>query len=66
MTWAYIISSADRQLFKRCRRAWDLGSQLRQNYEPLKPATVFDILGKNHKRQPPLATSVFHVCTVSS
>lgn len=42
MTWAYIIRSSDRRLFKRCRRAWDLDSRLRQNYEPLKPRRVFD------------------------
>lgn len=42
MTWAYIIRSSDRSTFKRCRRAWDLGSRLRQNYEPLKLAKVFD------------------------
>jgi hypothetical protein len=42
MAWAYVISSFDRRLFKRCRRAWDLGSPSRQNYEPLKPLKVFD------------------------
>jgi hypothetical protein len=42
MAWAYIIESSDRRLFKRCRRAWDLSSALRQNYEPVKPANVFD------------------------
>lgn len=42
MAWAYIIRSADRRSFKRCRRAWDLGSRLRQNYKPLKPTKVFN------------------------
>jgi len=42
MAWAYIISSSDRRLFKRCRRAWDFDSRLRQNYEPIKPLSVFN------------------------
>ena len=42
MAWAYIINSSDRRSFKRCRRAWDLGSRARQNYEPIKPTRVFD------------------------
>ncbi len=41
MAWAYVISSSDRESFKRCRRAWDLGSRVRQNYEPVKPMRVF-------------------------
>lgn len=42
MAWAYVIRSSDRELFKRCRRAWDFGSRERQNYEPVKPMRVFD------------------------
>lgn len=42
MAWAYIIRSSDRELFKRCRRAWDFSSRARQNYEPVKPPRVFD------------------------
>lgn len=42
MSWAYIIRASDRKIFKRCRRAWDLGSRSRQNYEPLIPLQVFD------------------------
>lgn len=30
----YRIRSSDRAAFKRCRRAWDLGSRNRQNFEP--------------------------------
>src|SRR3712207_1779378 len=30
---AYRIRASDRAEFKRCRRAWDLGSRNRQNYE---------------------------------
>lgn len=29
-----VITAADRWAFKRCRRAWDLGSRLRQGWEP--------------------------------
>lgn len=32
---AYRIRAADRIAFKQCRRAWDLGSRNRQNYEPV-------------------------------
>lgn len=42
MAWAYVINSSDRELFKRCRRAWDFGSGARQNLEPVKPRQVFD------------------------
>lgn len=31
---AYRIRASDRTAFKRCRRAWDLGSRNRQNFEP--------------------------------
>ena len=33
-----IIRTSDRGSFKACRRKWDLGSKLRQNYEPVAPA----------------------------
>ena len=29
-----VITAADRREFKRCRRAWDFGSRLRQGWEP--------------------------------
>ncbi|MFN2495646.1 MAG: hypothetical protein ABR608_07045 [Pseudonocardiaceae bacterium] len=29
-------------LFRRCRRAWDLGARERQDYEPIEPLRVFD------------------------
>jgi hypothetical protein len=29
-------------LFKRCRRAWDLGARERQDYEPAEPVHMFD------------------------
>ena len=42
MAWAYVIRSSDRKMFKSCRRAWDLGSRSRQNYEPVQPTQAFD------------------------
>jgi hypothetical protein len=42
MAWAYVIRSSDRKIFKCCRRAWDLGSRSRQNYEPIQPTRAFD------------------------
>jgi hypothetical protein len=42
MAWAYVIRSSDRATFKQCRRAWDLGSRSRQNYELAQPARAFD------------------------
>jgi hypothetical protein len=38
----HLIRPWERALFKRCRRAWDLGARERQNYEPIKPTQVFD------------------------
>src|SRR5919205_2941661 len=39
---AYELRPWDREWFKRCRRAWDLGSRTRQNLEPLAtPASSF-------------------------
>lgn len=38
-----IIRAADRASFKRCRRAWDLGSRSRQNFEPVVPDRVVDL-----------------------
>lgn len=38
-----IIRTSDRIQFKRCRRAWDIGSKIRQNLEPVvsRPALEF-------------------------
>lgn len=38
----YTINSSDRESFQSCRRAWDLGSGLRQNYEPVAATQAFD------------------------
>jgi PD-(D/E)XK nuclease superfamily len=32
---AFIVRTSDRINFKACRQAWDFGSKLRQNYEPI-------------------------------
>lgn len=38
---AYLIRASDRANFKRCRRAWDLGSRNRQNLRPVpEPGSV--------------------------
>ncbi len=38
-----VITSSDRLAFKRCRRQWDLGSRLRQNWEPAGAAVELDL-----------------------
>ncbi|HEY1417264.1 MAG TPA: PD-(D/E)XK nuclease family protein [Myxococcaceae bacterium] len=40
---AYRITPRDRAAFKRCRRAWDLGSTERQNREPVEPPRALDL-----------------------
>ncbi|MDQ3886708.1 MAG: hypothetical protein M3308_06820 [Actinomycetota bacterium] len=40
---AYKIRASDRAAFKRCRRAWDLGSRNRQNFEPVDPPRTVDL-----------------------
>ena len=40
-----VITSSDRLAFKRCRRAWDLGSRLRQNWEPDGATDEVDLTG---------------------
>jgi hypothetical protein len=37
-----VIRPWERELFTRCRRAWDLSARERQNWEPAIPARVFD------------------------
>ena len=31
-----VVTAADRDLFRRCLRAWDLGARMRSSYEPLE------------------------------
>jgi PD-(D/E)XK nuclease superfamily len=38
----YVARPWESRLFRRCRRAWDLGARERQDYEPAAPAQVFD------------------------
>ena len=40
---AHNIRASDRAAFKRCRRAWDLGSRNRQNHEPIDPRRTVDL-----------------------
>jgi hypothetical protein len=40
---AYELRPWDREWFKRCRRAWDLGSRTRRNLEPLAPPSSFQL-----------------------
>jgi hypothetical protein len=39
----YRIRASDRAAFKRCRRAWDLGSRNRQNFEPVSGPGGIDL-----------------------
>jgi hypothetical protein len=39
----HLITASDRELFKRCRRAWDLGATTRGNLEPRVPPVVADL-----------------------
>lgn len=39
----HLISGWDREWFKRCRRAWDLGSPTRQGYEPVLSRQELDL-----------------------
>ncbi|MGH4016469.1 MAG: hypothetical protein ACRDSL_21575 [Pseudonocardiaceae bacterium] len=38
----YTTRPWENALFRRCRRAWDLGARERQDYEPIEPLRVFD------------------------
>ena len=38
-----VITASDRQAFKRCRRAWDFGSPMRQNLEPVDGEPAADV-----------------------
>lgn len=43
LAWARVVQSSDRELFKRCRREWDLGGRARQNLEPAARCTDVDL-----------------------
>jgi hypothetical protein len=38
----YMVRPWESALFRRCRRAWDLGARERGDYEPREPTQVFD------------------------
>lgn len=38
----HMIRPWESAMFRRCRRAWDLGARERQDYEPVEPTRVFD------------------------
>lgn len=38
----YIIRTSDRKKFKECRQAWDLGSKIRQDLDPIAVRTPLD------------------------
>ncbi len=38
----HVIRPWEGELFRQCRRAWDLSARERQNYEPASPTRVFD------------------------
>ncbi|MGH3672602.1 MAG: hypothetical protein ACRDSH_18535 [Pseudonocardiaceae bacterium] len=42
MSVNYMVRPWERALFRRCRRAWDLGARERQDYELLEPTQVFN------------------------
>ncbi|TMI71727.1 MAG: hypothetical protein E6H05_12155, partial [Bacillati bacterium ANGP1] len=42
MTWAYVLRPREMATYRRCRRAWDFGARIRQNYTPALPPRVFD------------------------
>lgn len=39
----YLVRPWESALFRRCRRAWDLGARERGDYEPVEPVRVFDV-----------------------
>jgi len=42
MGWTLTLRSAELEAFRRCPRAWDIGSRNRQNYVPIVPREVID------------------------
>jgi hypothetical protein len=43
LVWAHVVRDTDRSLFKRCRRAWDLGARSRRNLAPVAAAAPPDL-----------------------
>jgi hypothetical protein len=42
MPWAYVLRPGEMADYRRCRRAWDLGARIRQNFVPAVPPRAFD------------------------
>ncbi|HEU5002098.1 MAG TPA: hypothetical protein VFW71_04890 [Actinomycetota bacterium] len=42
MTWAFVLRPQEMATYRRCRRAWDLGARIRQNYIPAVSSRPFD------------------------
>src|SRR5437879_13510649 len=57
MTWAYVLRPREMATYRRCRRAWDFGARIRQNYIPALPPRVFDFDKAVHDA---LAVYYFH------
>jgi hypothetical protein len=48
VTVHYVTRPWEARLFRRCRRAWNLGARERQDYEPVEPLRVFDFAEAMH------------------
>ena len=42
MDWTLVLRPGEMAAFRACRRAWDLGARMRQNYVPNVAPQVFD------------------------
>jgi hypothetical protein len=42
MGTTFVLRASEMATFRRCRREWDFGARIRQNYVPAIPAQVFD------------------------
>jgi hypothetical protein len=42
MTWTCVLRPREMATYRRCRREWDFGARLRQDYVPTVPSKVFD------------------------
>ncbi|MGH9038502.1 MAG: hypothetical protein ACRD0O_22320, partial [Acidimicrobiia bacterium] len=42
MSYTFVVRPAEHEAFLRCRRQWDFGAWVRQNYVPATPPRVFD------------------------
>ena len=42
MSWTFVLRPREVETFRSCRRQWDFGARVRQNYVPVVPGKVFD------------------------